>query len=95
MAYGEKYRKRTLEYWHEGHALAKTKEVFRVSVTTIYKWENQLKKEGNLKKHPVKRSFRKVDPEKLIEYVKANPEAYLHEVTVIFRSCFHNRNNNV
>ena len=30
MAYDEKYRKRTLEYWHEGHTLAQTKEVFRV-----------------------------------------------------------------
>ena len=84
MAYDEKYRKRTLEYWHEGHTLAQTKKVFRVSVTIIYKWENQLKKEGNLKRHPVKRPFKKIDPEKLKEYVKANPEAYLHEIAAVF-----------
>ena len=35
MAYDEKYRKRTLEYWHEGHTLAQTREVFRVSVRNI------------------------------------------------------------
>ena len=84
MAYDEKYRKRTLEYWHEGHTLAQTKKIFKVSVTTIYNWENQLKKEGNLKKHPVKRSFRKIDPEKLKEYVQAKPDAYLREIAVIF-----------
>ena len=33
MAYDEKYRKRTIEYWHEGHTLAQTKENFGVSVT--------------------------------------------------------------
>ena len=84
MAYDEKYRKRTLEYWHEGHTLEQTKKVFRVSVTIMYKWENQLKEEGNLKKHPVKRSFRKIDPEKLKEYVRANPDAYLREIADVF-----------
>ena len=84
MTYDEKFRQRTLAYWHEGHTLAQTKEVFRVSVTTIYKWENQLKREGHLKKHPVSRSFKKIAPEKLREYVNANPEAYLREIAVIF-----------
>ena len=87
MAYDEKFRKRTLEYWHEGHTLAQTREAFGVSVTTIYKWENQLKKEGNLKKHSPNRSFKKIDPEKLKEYIKANPEAYLYEIAVIFNCC--------
>ena len=73
-----------MEYWHEGHTLAQTKETFRISVTTIYKWENQLKKEGNLKKHPVRRPFKKIDPEKLKEYVKTNSEAYLYEIAIVF-----------
>ena len=84
MSYDEKFRKRTLEYLHEGHTLAQTREVFRVSVTTIYKWKKQLKEEGNLKKHLVKRPFKKIDPEKLQKYVAANPEAYLREIAVIF-----------
>lgn len=50
----------------------------------MYKWENQLKEEGNLKKHPIKRSFRKIDPEKLKEYVRANPDAYLREIADVF-----------
>ena len=87
MAYDEKYRKRTLEYWHEGHTLAQTRDVFRVSVTTIYKWEKQLKEEGNLKKHPVKRPFKKIAPEKLKVYVKTHPDAYLHEIAVVFHCC--------
>ena len=84
MSYDEKFRKRTLEYWHEGHTLTQTREVFKLSVMTIYKWDKQLKEEGNLNKHPVKRPFKKIDPEKLQEYITANPEAYLREIAVIF-----------
>ena len=52
MAYDEKFKKRTLEYCHEGHTLAQTREAFKISLTTIYKWKNQLKEEGNLKNIP-------------------------------------------
>lgn len=43
-----------------------------------------VKRRRELKKHPVKRSFRKVDPEKLKEYVRANPDAYLREIANVF-----------
>ena len=55
-----------------------------MSVTTIYKREKQLQKEGNLHKHSVIRPFKKIDPEKLKEYIKTNPDAYLHEIAVVF-----------
>ena len=87
MSYDEKYRKRTLEYRHEGHTLAQTSKTFRVSVTTICKWENQLRKEGNLKRRPIQRHFKKIDPEKLKEYVAANPDAYLREIADVFQCC--------
>ncbi|MBR2209322.1 MAG: hypothetical protein IJ859_10995 [Synergistaceae bacterium] len=32
----------------------------------------------------MRRPFKKIDPEKLKEYVKANPEAYLSEIAVMF-----------
>ena len=58
----KKFRRRALAYWHEGHTLFQTREVFKISVTTLYKWEHQLKEEGNLSRHKVHR------PEKLKEY---------------------------
>ena len=53
MAYDQKYRKRTLEYWHEGHTFRETKEVFKVTIDTIQKWEKRLREEGTLSKTPV------------------------------------------
>ena len=87
MSYDEKFRKRTLEYRREGHTLAQTSKVFNVAVNTIRNWEKQLKTEGHLRKHTFVRSFKKIDPEKLRTYVKANPDAYLREIAEFFQCC--------
>ena len=87
MSYSEDYRKRTLEYRHEGHTLEETKRVFKIAASTICHWEKQLKEEGTLKKRSCKRPFKKIDPDKLAEYVKANLDAYLHEIAVEFHCC--------
>ena len=87
MSYDEKYKKRTLEYRHEGHTLLQTSQVFGISITAIQNWEKQLREEGNLKKHSWKRPFKKIDPEKLKEYVNNNPDAYLREIAVAFNCC--------
>ena len=84
IAYDEKYKKRTLEYWHEGHTLKQTHEVFHVSVTIMYEWDRQLREEGCFIKRAIKRPFKKIDPEKLKEYVAAHPDAYLSEIAEVF-----------
>ena len=84
MSYDEKYRKRTLEYRQEGHTLEQTSKVFKVAIITIRKWEKQLREEGNLKKHAVKRPFRKIDPDKLREHIKFHPDDYLREIAEVF-----------
>ena len=87
MAYSEDYRKRVIEYRKEGHTYKQTCEVFRVALITIQQWEKKLKEEGTLKKKPVKRSFRKLDPEKLKEYLAEHPDAYLREIAAEFGCC--------
>lgn len=87
MSYPEKYRYRTVEYRREGHTLEETKEVFHVTITTIRKWEKQLDEEGTLAKKPVVRPFKKIDPEKLSEYIQAHPDAYIREIAAEFSCC--------
>ena len=84
MSYPEKYRIRTLEYRQEGHTLEQTHKVFKVAIITIRKWEKKLKEEGTLAKNPVKRPFKKIDPDRLKEYVKNHPDAYLREIAKDF-----------
>lgn len=84
MSYPTKYRERTIEYRQEGHTLEETKQVFHVSISTIREWEKQLQEEGHLEKKAVKRSFRKIDPEKLRSYVAEHPDAYQSEMAKEF-----------
>ena len=87
MSYPEKYRIRTLEYRREGHTLEQTSKVFKVNVTTIREWEKRLEEEGSLAAREIKRPFKKIDPEKLKDYVKNNPDAYLREIADVFKCC--------
>ena len=87
MAYSEDYRKRVIEYRKEGHTLIQTREVFKVAIITIRTWEMKLEEEGTLKKKPVKRSFRKIDPEKVRLYFAHHPDAYLREAAEEFGCC--------
>lgn len=87
MSYPEKYRERTIEYRQEGHTLEETKAAFKVAITTIQKWEKQLKEKGDLKpKKPVRR-HKKIDPEKLKAYVAEHPDAYQAEIAKEFNCC--------
>ena len=61
-----------------------THQVFKVSKSTIQKWEKQLKETGDLGKKELHRSFRKIDPEKLKAYVAEHPDTYQSEMAEAF-----------
>jgi len=87
MSYSEDYRKRTLEYRAEGHTLAETQKVFKVTITTIRAWEKQWKEKGTLAPSPVVHLYKKIDPEKLKAYVQEHPDAYAKEIAQHFNCC--------
>jgi len=86
MAYDKKYRVRTIEYRAEGHTLEETSKTFKVSISTIREWENLLKTQGHLEKKELKRTFKKIDPVLLHQYIADHPDAYLSEIAREF-SC--------
>lgn len=55
-----------------------------MAISTIQKWKKQLEVEGNLKNKPLNRGFKKINPEKLQEYIKKHPDAYLKEIAQEF-----------
>ena len=85
MSYPEKYRQRTIEYRQEGHTLEETKEIFKVSISTIRAWEKRSKEKGDLKPKIPERPFKKIDPEKLKIYVEEHPDAYQNEIAKAFK----------
>jgi len=84
MQYPEIYRKRVIEYRQAGHTLKDTHEIFQISIRAIQNWKKRLAKTGEIKNKPVKRSFKKLDPEKLKTYIENHPDAYLKEIAQEF-----------
>lgn len=84
MSYDIKYRERVIEYLNEGHIEKEAVAVFKVSTATIWKWKTKLKETGTLSPEKRQGHWRKIDPEKLIQYVKEHPEAYQHEIAEVF-----------
>ncbi len=84
MSYPVKYRERALEYRREGHTLEETSRVFKAAVSTIRKWEKQLKETGDLTPKVPRRSFKKIDPSKLRAYAARHPDAYQKEIAMEF-----------
>ena len=84
MSYPVIYRKRVIEYRKEGHTLEETGKTFKIAVSTIQRWENQLKEKGDLENKPLNRPFKKINPEKLKEYIKEHPDSYIKETAEVF-----------
>lgn len=84
MAYSEDMRKRVIGYFEEGHTQESAKEVFKVGLSAIKRWEKQYRETGSLAKKELNRSFKKIDPEKLSAYVKGHPDTYLREIAEVF-----------
>jgi len=88
MAYSLDYRKRAVEYYHEGNTQAEVKAVFKISPSTLRDWEARLEA-GNLEpNYPKTRKKRKLPEDKLVKYVEDNPDAFLKEIGEHF-GCSH------
>ncbi len=84
MAYSEDYRKRVNEYLDEGHTWSEVQKTFKISLTTISSWRKKYKETGEVKNKPLCRTFKKLDPDKLKDYVEKHPDAYLKEIGAAF-----------
>jgi len=84
MAYSEDFRRRTIEYYHEGNTQDDVSAVFKISRSTLRDWEHRYKT-GNLKpSYPKTRSGGKLQPDELANYVEEFPDAFLSEIGVHF-----------
>jgi transposase len=79
MAYSIDLRKKVIDY-RKTHTYEQTHQTFGVSITTIIDWETLLQETGSLKKRPLDRGHKKIDPVKLAAYILEFPDAYLQEI---------------
>ena len=84
MAYSLDFRKKVLAYCTKTGNISEAAEVFQISRNTIYQWQKLKEKTGDLR-HQVKGTKpRKVDRDKLKNYLKTHPDAYLTEIASEF-----------
>ena len=82
-AYAMDLRQRVVAYAKEGHSKVQTAQVFKIARRSVYRY---LKAEETGMLEPKKSwgHWRKLDPEKLREHVKENPDATLEEMGEVF-----------
>jgi len=84
MSYDVKYRQRALGYMSEGHSYRETAEIFKVSISALQTWKSALKETGTLAPKKRRETWRKIDPDKLRQYVAEHPDAYQYEIAAAF-----------
>ena len=83
MTYSQDLRKKAVEYVESGKSQIEAAVVFGVTSRTIWNWI-QRKKQGSLKPKSYETSPRKIDNNRLIQYLKQHPDAYLREIAEEF-----------
>ena len=84
MSKSKDLREAAAKYYMAGHKLVETAEIFGVSKLAVSSWVKQYKETGDLSNKPLNRGLKKIDPEKLIEYVKEHPDATQKEMAEFF-----------
>ena len=84
MAYSIDFRKKVLAYCERTGSITEASHIFQISRNTIYGWLKLKEKTGELN-HQVKGTKpRKVDRDRLKNYLTNNPDAYLTEIASEF-----------
>jgi transposase len=76
MSYSKDMRERVLALVEAGMKQEEVRKVFGLGVNTITNWKKLRAETGSLSKRELKRSWRKIDPEKLLADVKARPDDF-------------------
>lgn len=87
MSKSKDLRETAVSYQKEGHTYDETAKVFGVVKSTVHRWVKQYEETGDLSDKPVKRGYKKINPEKLKEYVAEHPDDTQEEVALVFGCC--------
>ena len=82
--YSKDLRERASQYTKDGHSYRETAKVFDVSTAALVRWKKMYEEQGNFEDKPRKKRIGKIDPQKLEEYLKEHPDAYLREIAALF-----------
>ena len=73
-------REKVLEYVGKHGDKKAASEVFQIGIASVYRWVAQKKEKGHLLPKRRKYAYKKVDDQKLIDYVNTYPDRFLSEI---------------
>jgi transposase len=76
-SYSVDLRERVLQYLEKNKNREAASLLFQVGIATIYRWISLKKEKGSVE--PLRRpyAYKRIDDQKLIDYVEKNPEHFL------------------
>lgn len=79
-SYSTDLRERVLQYLEKNKNREDASRLFQVGTATIYRWLARKKEKGNVE--PLRRpyAYKKIDDQKLIDYMEKNPDHFLSEI---------------
>lgn len=75
---------KVIGYILSGHTQREARDTFRISLSAINRWHQLYTQTGKLEDKKPCRSYKKLNPVKLQDYVKEHPDAYLKEIGEAF-----------
>ncbi len=83
-AYSTDLRERVLSYLELNSDKKTASQLFQVGIATVYRWIARKKEKGHLQ--PTRRAYayKKINDQKLIDYVEAHPDHFLSEIAAQF-----------
>lgn len=79
-SYSVDLRERVLSYLEKNPDKKAASTLFQVGIATIFRWVARKKQKGNVEPLRRKYAYKKIDDQKLIEYVEVNPDHFLSEI---------------
>lgn len=83
-SYSVDLRERVLQYLEKNKNRKAASLLFQVGEATIYRWISRKKEKGNVE--PLRRPYvyKKIDDQRLIDYIEKNPDHFLSEISKHF-----------
>ena len=83
-SYSVDLRERVLSHLEKNPDKKAASVLFQVGIATVFRWVSLKKLKGNVEPLRRKYAYKKIDDQKLIEYVEANPDHFLSEIAEYF-----------
>ena len=83
-AYSIDLREKVLKYLETDPNKTSASRLFQIGIATIHRWVSRKKEKGHVEPLRRKYAYKKIDDQKLIEYVEAHPDHFLSEIAKHF-----------